>query len=157
MINFNEDSNESSSTFESKIGYEWVEIETELTEEEIEKFFTNSVPKVKVNQTNQKINCFSYDPFSPKHKLIQKYLDCTVEKCEVKYKWSLCHLKNQGRIFSFNEHNHPIEEYYDNSVGLPQEIKAIIRRLVQDQSRILCQTFKINFKMTYLMQDAQAA
>ncbi|CAF0908668.1 unnamed protein product [Brachionus calyciflorus] len=57
-----------------------------------------------------------------------------LSKIQVVIMWSL---------FIFNEHNHPIEEVYDNSVGPSQEIKAIIRRLVQDQPTIFPKQIRI--------------
>ena len=105
-----DDSNDSTTSQSTKLGLEWIEIENGLIEDEITSYFQNSVPKTNTIQTNQKVNCSSLcDPFVPRHKLVQKYLECAVENCKVQYKWSLCKIQNQGSIYMYKNHEHTVD------------------------------------------------
>ncbi|RNA37758.1 hypothetical protein BpHYR1_042252 [Brachionus plicatilis] len=132
MENSDDSSNSSSGSSNSK----WLTLIENVGEEDVSEYINIAIPKSKAYQTNHDLNCRFCLDFS-KHKMKQQLRQCSHEQCPVKYNVLLCKKTNISNISIKHDHDHAVDQEYNNYNGLPEKVKIVVKNLVDTNPKLI--------------------
>ena len=113
---------------------DWEMLESGLTESEIASYLKTNIPRSNAIQKNYNVKCYfcAEDLTYVTHKIKRQYRQCKESNgCTTKYRIDYCKNSDKSRIEQTGEHDHELDDTYNNANGLPLEIKKAIETILE--------------------------
>ncbi|RNA06618.1 hypothetical protein BpHYR1_045741 [Brachionus plicatilis] len=117
MENFDDSSNSSSGSSNSK----WLTLIENVGEEDVSEYINIAIPKSKAYQTNHDLNC----------------RNVVMNNVQLNIMYYYAKKNNISNISIKHDHNHAVDQEYNNYNGLPEKVKIVVKNLVDTNPKLI--------------------